>query len=154
MASVEQYAITVLAISASSTSLLIVAVQSLRHLRYQLSFEVRMTLSRSSDQPHDLVLSARLNSTGDQYSSRITYRTSPLSIPIPNAVVAQMQLERSASFSARSDDPFHSLDSASSPAQVNTFLLTIIHPSVIYTGLIVSAKYKLEKDKTDPDLSI
>lgn len=92
MASVEKDAIADQAISAGSTRLLVVPVQRFGHLKSELSFcsrLIRVDL-RSDLQYEWSAYDARQQGWRD---SRITYRTSPLSIPKPKAMVAHIQLK-------------------------------------------------------------
>lgn len=95
LASVEKDAIADQAISAGSTRLLVVPVQRFGHLKSELSFcsrLIRVDL-RSDLQYEWSAYDARQQGWRD---SRITYRTSPLSIPKPKAIVAHIQLKVSA----------------------------------------------------------
>jgi hypothetical protein len=95
LASVEKDAIADQTISACSTRLLVVPVQRFGHLPSKLSYRSHLICVdlRSDLQCGWSAYDARRQRWRD---SRITYRTSPLSIPKPKAIVAHIQLKVSA----------------------------------------------------------
>lgn len=74
----------------------------------------------------------------------MTYLTSPLSIPNPNAIVAQIQLQYRIRYGLRAlrSDHYNSLDFSFAPSNMDYFFLGIVYSCVVHACLYCRVKLR------------